>query len=76
MDGIEFSIDKKVLDLIVEKAVEYRLGARGLRSICEAIMLDAMFELPSEKNKKEFKLTYSYAKSKLDKSSLVKLKAA
>ena len=76
MDGIEFSIDKKVLDLIVEKAVEYKLGARGLRSICEAIMLDAMFELPSEKNKKEFKLTYSYAKSKLDKSSLVKLKAA
>ena len=76
MDGIEFSIDKKVLDLIVEKAVEYKLGARGLRSICEAIMLDAMFELPSEKNKKEFKLTYSYAKSKLDKSSLVKLKVA
>ena len=76
MDGIEFSIDKKVLDLIVEKAVEYKLGARGLRSICEAIMLDAMFEFPSEKNKKEFKLTYSYAKSKLDKSSLVKLKAA
>ena len=41
MDGIEFSIDKKSLDLIVEKAVEYKLGARGLRSICEAIMLDA-----------------------------------
>ena len=76
MDGIEFSIDKKSLDLIVEKAVEYKLGARGLRSICEAIMLDAMYELPSDKNKKEFKLTYSYAKSKLDKSSLVKLKAA
>ena len=76
MDGIEFSIDRKVLDLIVEKAIEYKLGARGLRSICEAIMLDAMFEFPSDKNKKEFKLTYSYAKSKLDKSSLVKLKAA
>ena len=76
MDGIEFSIDKKSLDLIVEKAVEYKLGARGLRSICEAIMLDAMFELPSDKNRREFKLTYSYAKSKLDKSSLVKLKAA
>ena len=76
MDGIEFSIDKKSLDLIVEKAVEYKLGARGLRSICEAIMLDAMYELPSDKNKKKFNLTYSYAKSKLDKSSLVKLKAA
>ena len=76
MDGIEFNIDKKSLDLIVEKAVEYKLGARGLRSICEAIMLDAMFELPSDKNRREFKLTYSYAKSKLDKSSLVKLKAA
>ena len=47
-----------------------------MRSICEAIMLDAMFELPSDKNKKVFKLTYSYAKSKLDKSSLVKLKVA
>ena len=76
MDGVEFSVDKKTLDLIVDKAIEYKLGARGLRSICEAIMLDVMFELPSEKDKKEFKLTYSYAKSKLDKSSLVKLKAA
>ncbi len=76
MDGVEFSVDKKVLDLIVDKSIEYRLGARGLRSICEAIMLDVMFELPSDKDKKEFKLTYSYAKSKLDKSSLIKLKAA
>ena len=76
MDGISFSVDKKVLDLIVEKAIEYKLGARGLRSICEAIMLDAMFDLPSEKGKKEFKLTYNYAIGKLDKSSLIKLKAA
>ena len=76
MDGVEFSVDKKVLDLIVDKAIEYRLGARGLRSICETIMLDVMFELPSDKDMKEFKLTYSYAKSKLDKSSLIKLKAA
>lgn len=76
MDGIDFSVDKKALDLIVDKAIEYKLGARGLRSICEAIMLDVMFELPSDKDKKEFKLTYSYAKSKLDKSSLIKLKAA
>tara|TARA_B110000263_G_scaffold98328_1_gene85895 strand:+ start:465 stop:1694 length:1230 start_codon:yes stop_codon:yes gene_type:complete len=76
MDGISFSADKKALDLIVEKAIEYKLGARGLRSICEAIMLDAMFNLPSEKGKKEFKLTYDYAIGKLDKSSLIKLKAA
>lgn len=76
MDGVEFSVDQKVLDLIVDKAIEYKLGARGLRSICEAIMLDVMFELPSDKDKKEFKLTYSYAKSKLDQSSLIKLKAA
>ena len=76
MDGIEFSVDKKALDLIVDKAIEYKLGARGLRSICEEIMLDVMFDLPSDMDKKEFKLTYSYAKSKLDQSSLIKLKAA
>ena len=76
MDDVEFTVDKKALDLIVEKAIEYKLGARGLRSICEAIMLDAMFDLPSEKKKKSFKLTLSYAKSKLDNSTLVKLRAA
>ena len=76
MDGIDFTVDKKALDLIVEKAIEYKLGARGLRSICEAIMLDAMFDLPSDKQIKSFKLTLSYAKSKLDNSTLRKLKAA
>ena len=76
MDGITLSFDKKAIDIIVDKAMEFKLGARGLRSICEAIMLDAMFDLPSEKEKKEFKLTLSYAKNKLDKSSLIKLKAA
>ena len=76
MDGISFSADKKARELIVEKPIEYKLGARGLRSICEAIMLDAMFDLPSEKGKKEFKLTYNYAIGKLEKSSLIKLKAA
>ena len=76
MDGIDFTVDKKALDLIVEKAIEYKLGARGLRSICEAIMLDAMFDLPSDKQIKSFKLTLSYAKSKLDNSTLIKLKAA
>ena len=76
MDGVDFSIENKVLDLIVEKAIEYKLGARGLRSICEAIMLDIMFELPSEIGKKEFKLSYTYAKNKLEKSVLINLKAA
>ena len=76
MEGIKLSFDKKVLDHIVEKALEFKLGARGLRSICEAIMLDAMFELPSEKDVKEFKVTYSYAKNKLSKSTMNKMKAA
>ena len=76
MDGVDFSIENKVLDLIVDKAIEYKLGARGLRSICEAIMLDIMFELPSELGKKEFKLSYTYAKNKLEKSVLINLKAA
>jgi ATP-dependent Clp protease ATP-binding subunit ClpX len=76
MEGIKLSFDKKVLDHIVEKALEFKLGARGLRSICEAIMVDAMFELPSEKDVKEFKVTYSYAKNKLSKSTMNKMKAA
>jgi ATP-dependent Clp protease ATP-binding subunit ClpX len=51
MDGIKLTWDKKVLDYIVQKAMEFKLGARGLRSICEAIMMDAMFELPSKENR-------------------------
>ena len=76
MDDIDLIIDDEVLDLIVDKAIEYKLGARGLRSICEAIMLDIMFETPSNKEKKKFRVTYTYAESKLNVSSLVKLKAA
>ena len=77
IDNIQLTIEDEVLDLIVEKSLEYKLGARGLRSICEEIMLDPMFELPSNKKKKDFKLTYSYAKEKLNNSStLLKLKAA
>jgi ATP-dependent Clp protease ATP-binding subunit ClpX len=75
LDGVKLSIDKNVLDLIVEKAIEFKLGARGLRSICEAIMTDAMFEMPSSKEK-ELKITYEYAIEKLDKSVLSKLKVA
>ena len=53
MDDITLSFDEQALNLIVEKAIKYKLGARGLRSICEAIMLDAMFEFPSDESKKE-----------------------
>lgn len=69
MDGIKFSIDPEALDFIVEKAIEYKLGARGLRSLCESILTDAMFELPSS-NKKKLVVTKDYAKEKLDKSGL------
>ncbi|MEY3398601.1 MAG: hypothetical protein RL220_1195 [Bacteroidota bacterium] len=75
MDGVKLSIDKKVLDFIVEKAIEYKLGARGLRSICETIFTDAMFELPSMETK-EFKLTAQYAKEKFAHSRLSQLKVA
>jgi len=76
MDNIDLTIDKAVLDLIVEKAIDFKLGARGLRSICEAIMRDPMFELPSDKSTTELRITLPYAKGKLKKSSIAKLKVA
>ena len=69
MDGIELTFDQDALDLMVDKAVEYKLGARGLRSIVENIMMDAMFEVPSKKVKK-FVVTRDYAQQQLDKSHL------
>jgi ATP-dependent Clp protease ATP-binding subunit ClpX len=75
MDGVKLTFDKKVLDFIVEKAMEYKLGARGLRSICEAIMTDAMYQLPSSKEK-EFKVTLSYAREQFSHSKLSQLKVA
>ena len=76
MDGIALSFDGDALDYIVDKAVEYRLGARGLRSICEAVMMDSMFELPSRKNsKKSFTVTLDYARSKIDNEKFRRLKA-
>ena len=75
MDGIKLSFDEDALDCIVDKAVEYKLGARGLRSIVEAIMMDAMFEIPS-KNVKEFTVTLDYAKAQLGKAHLQKLESA
>lgn len=64
-DGIELSFDDDALDYIVDKAVEFKLGARGLRSICEAIISDPMFELPSQ-DKGEFRITLDYARSKTE----------
>ena len=69
MDGIKLKFDEEALDYIVDKAVEYKLGARGLRSIVEAVMMDAMFEIPSEKVK-SFTVTLEYAKQQFDKSHL------
>ncbi|MFT5892100.1 MAG: ATP-dependent Clp protease ATP-binding subunit ClpX [Dokdonia sp.] len=74
MDNIEFDITDGALDYLVEKAIEYKLGARGLRSLCEAILTDAMFEMPSS-SEKELTVTREYAESKLNKSTLKKLKA-
>ena len=72
MDGIKLSFEEDTLDFIVDKAVEYKLGARGLRSIVESIMMDAMFEVPS-KRMKDFVVTLDYAKNQLDKSYLQNL---
>ncbi len=72
MDGIKLSFEEDTLNFIVDKAVEYKLGARGLRSIVESIMMDAMFEIPSKRTK-EFIVTLDYAKNQLNKSYLQKL---
>ncbi|MBL7923199.1 MAG: ATP-dependent Clp protease ATP-binding subunit ClpX [Bacteroidia bacterium] len=76
MENIKLNFSDEVLDYIVEKAVEFKLGARGLRSICEAIMLDAMFEVPGTKNQKEFTITLDYAVEKLNKANLKQLRVA
>ncbi|OMP31404.1 ATP-dependent Clp protease ATP-binding subunit ClpX [Mangrovimonas sp. DI 80] len=74
MDDIDFTITDEALDYIVEKAIEYKLGARGLRSLCEEILTDAMFEMPSSDDNK-LDVTRSYAEDKLNKTALKKLKA-
>lgn len=76
-EDIKLEFDKEVLEFIVDKAMEFKLGARGLRSICEAIMIDAMFEVPSQKGQnKELFITLSYALEKFAKSDIKKLKVA
>jgi len=76
MEGIDLSFEDKALSYIVERAMEFKLGARGLRSICEAIMTDAMFELPSEANTEKLVISKAYAKEKFEKSKFKKLKVA
>ena len=74
MDGISFKITEQALDYIVDQAIEYKLGARGLRSLCEAVFTDAMFELPST-GETDFKVTKPYAEAKLSHETVKKLKA-
>ncbi|NDK54529.1 ATP-dependent Clp protease ATP-binding subunit ClpX [Pontibacter fetidus] len=76
MENINLSFDESALEYIVEKAAEYKLGARGLRSICEGIMTDAMFDLPSEEGTHDLLITGDYAREKFEKSSLKQLKVA
>ncbi len=77
LENIQLTVDKNALDFIVDKAFEFKLGARGLRSICEAILLDAMFEVPSAtKAQKDFHVSLSYAKEKFSKANINRLKVA
>lgn len=77
-ENVKLEFDKEVFEFIVDKAMEFKLGARGLRAICEAIMLDAMFEVPSQKHKAEetLRITLDYAQDKFQKSDVDKLRAA
>ena len=75
MDGIKLDFDQEALDYMVDKAVEYKLGARGLRSIVEAVMMDAMFDVPSQKIT-TFTVTLDYAKQQLEKTNLQQMESA
>ncbi len=76
IDDIKLTFEADVLDYIVEKAIDFQLGARGLRSICEAILTDAMFNLPSDTKTKEFKVTTEYANKQFAQSKIAKLRVA
>lgn len=77
-ENVKLEFDKEVFEFIVDKALEFNLGARGLRAICEAIMLDAMYDVPSKKykTKQTLRISLSYARDKFNKSDIEKLKAA
>jgi ATP-dependent Clp protease ATP-binding subunit ClpX len=76
MENVELVFTDEAIDYIVDNAFEYKLGARGLRSICETIMTDAMFEIPSIKNNGRFEITLAYAKEKLESSKFLPRKVA
>lgn len=76
LDGCALDFEPQVYDLIIDKAIEFKLGARGLRSICEAIMLDSMYEIPTSDRKKQFTVTYEYALTKLNKAKISQLHVA
>jgi ATP-dependent Clp protease ATP-binding subunit ClpX len=76
MEGVKLTFEESALDFIVDKADEYKLGARGLRSICEAIVTDAMYELPSDESVKELVIDEEYARSQFDKSKFKRLQVA
>ncbi len=76
LEGVALHVTDGAIDFIAEKALEYKLGARGLRSICEAVMTDVMYEMPSKRDIEKFELNVRYAKDKLNKSRLNKLRAA
>jgi len=76
IDDVELKFNEDVFDFIVDKAIELKLGARGLRSICEAILNDAMFEIPSDEKIKQFELNLKYARDKFSKSKISTLKVA
>lgn len=76
MEGVKIKFMPEALDYVVDKAVEFKLGARGLRSICEAIVTDAMFDIPSNKEVKEIEISRDYAVEKFEKSKFNKLRAA
>ncbi len=75
-ENIELIIEDEALDYIVTKAIEFKLGGRGLRSICELVLNDAMYEMPGQKNIREFVITKSYAQEKIEKSKFAYLKVA
>ena len=75
MDGIDLTFDENSLEFVVDKAIEFKLGARGLRSICENIMLDAMFDAPTSKSK-TLNISLEYCQHKINKTTLIRLKAA
>jgi ATP-dependent Clp protease ATP-binding subunit ClpX len=76
MDGIRLSYDDEALDFIVDKSIEFKLGARGLRSIMEAVMTDAMYDLPSKNAVKTLKLTLQFVKEKFGRMNVARLKVA